>query len=491
MQQALDALENGMPWLHRRVERVSITLQLMIKRQVSVDFTIPPANDGEPQPESDAHLLPISLLAKWPPQMQFDLRDAAGDSVYLLTAVDNEEADARALTALAPDGALKQRAQADLELVPRSSRDLADAAVERIQAEFTKEFIDAPETAGPARDEYDRWVYTLRIARLLTANRILWAPVTGKPGERKIVKFSLEYAESGFTPRNETNGGFRRAVLRAQSALSLAPTRFEIKLLPWGDTVSHHLEVDLPAELEAQRTRLELTRSQDGHTETQAALDETTGRFRHTFPHPGNRDTRFPYARNDGERAYFHYAGIRRRFGSATLDTAIANRVLLAGPAALGLAIATLLTVYTASVETVTASSEEVVTTLLLVPAILGYLVSRPGEHPMVRQHIGGIRLLTMLAGALPVVAAVTMVAVGSESPARLASWWMAPTIVAWIVAAILMSAWLTSAVSARRMMQSEPHVQVDLQPHVEIHEDEAKIDVTLEVVDDYIAAAH
>jgi hypothetical protein len=63
-----DAISNTSPWLHRRVERVAYTERLIIRRDISVDFTIP---EGYPPFEEHTDgtctfYVPISLLRKWP-----------------------------------------------------------------------------------------------------------------------------------------------------------------------------------------------------------------------------------------------------------------------------------------------------------------------------------------------------------------------------------------------------------------------------------------
>ena len=62
-------------WIHRRVESLSFTPQLMVRRLISVDFTVeadfPPYKEGKNGLHT--YFLPVGLLRKWPPLMKLDL----------------------------------------------------------------------------------------------------------------------------------------------------------------------------------------------------------------------------------------------------------------------------------------------------------------------------------------------------------------------------------------------------------------------------------
>src|SRR5213080_505470 len=76
-------------WIHRRVDSLAITEQLMIRWRISIDFTIPDARPFETSDGRKLYYLPVSILAKWPPVMRFDLRDEDDRPLPLLTRRKN------------------------------------------------------------------------------------------------------------------------------------------------------------------------------------------------------------------------------------------------------------------------------------------------------------------------------------------------------------------------------------------------------------------
>src|SRR4029077_2474209 len=76
------------------------------------------------------------------------------------------------------------------------------------------------------------------------------------------------------------------------------------------------------------------------------------------------------------------------------------------------------------------------------VPALLGYLLVRPGEHPLVRRHIVGVRLLVLGSGSIPVVAAIVLLANQRPDASDVQPVWIGLTVIAWLIAGGLTLSW-------------------------------------------------
>lgn len=478
------ALSNTDAWLHRRVERVSFTSQLMVRRQVSVDFTIPPrlpafrAIEGA----TNEYFVPIALLRKWPPPMQFDFRAAQGEPISLLTSRKNQQIDSAALLGLAPDGPTKDVIEDDLRGVVCESPREARVHLERIGAALGERHRNGELDT----DDLKKWVPAVRVATSLAANSLIWARVQGEELSRHVVKFSFEYP----APRNF------HLHSRVLAALSWQPIRIQLELPTLGERGSQHLEVDLPPELEAQRVQFRVLpfppqqpavdggrvkragvviwhavkgTSRAPFAATQVVLHGIwrkllvlLGLPRSSF---GERHPKHlirpaagdPYAWNSRDRAYFYIASSQHQYGLVTMHVAVANRTIINGALAMAVGTAALLTAFTLIRNRVIDADhiEPAVTTLLLVPVILGSLVVRPGEHPMVRRHLGAVRGLATVNGALPVIAAVALIGLGPDATGDdLLVWWRGLAIAAWTTAVLLGLSWLLPPARRERFVR-------------------------------------
>jgi multisubunit Na+/H+ antiporter MnhB subunit len=103
---------------------------------------------------------------------------------------------------------------------------------------------------------------------------------------------------------------------------------------------------------------------------------------------------------------------------------------------------------------------EPTVVLLSVVPVVLGYVLVRPGEHALERYHIKGVRLLALIAGATPIVGALTLVLTRKETrdhPPDLAvarPIWHVLVYVS-LAAALLLLASLVGAATPRKLRES------------------------------------
>jgi hypothetical protein len=128
---------------------------------------------------------------------------------------------------------------------------------------------------------------------------------------------------------------------------------------------------------------------------------------------------------------------------------------LIRGALVTGVAVAVLMTVLATRSGTFAAQAGATVTVLLVVPALLGFLIVRPGEHPVTTKNLIGVRLLALLSGAIPVAAAVVLLAVVPQAttnprthqkvtsyPNLASDWWILAG-VAWYLALLVVFSWL------------------------------------------------
>lgn len=100
-------LEHDLSWIERRKESVEILDDTAVQRQISVDFSlrewVEPLLRKERGDLGDLFVAPLFVLPKSPPSslMNFDLSDADGHSLWLISREDNARISAATLTAMA------------------------------------------------------------------------------------------------------------------------------------------------------------------------------------------------------------------------------------------------------------------------------------------------------------------------------------------------------------------------------------------------------
>jgi hypothetical protein len=448
------ALRDTTKWLHRRVERICHTERSMVRRKVSVDFTIPEDLPPFHQSEDDAttpnvYFVPVALLRKWPPLMEFDLRAEDGRPIPLLTTRKNREVDAAALIDLAPEGSERECLRSLLESVAHLDEPGARHSLEAVGT-----FLDVRWASLPP-DDQKAWHRTLRVAGSLVTNSILWVRVEANPGQRQLIKFA-------FIDPAPKELLLRRRVL---SAFSWAPRRAQYLLPNLGERGSYHLEIEVPPDLAIYRAKLELSdlpplvpQTPPG-TKTLSwlkALPEKLAlgmreRYRELLD-PGRQrrpeDQREvepgkPYARNVGERAYLYVVGSQDQYGMASVDMGIGNRALITSSWRASLVITALLALLWQAPGSVVHHLDGAVALLVIFPALLALVVVRAGEHPMMRQLIAGVRFLLVGAAMLPVVDALFMLAYAHPRAGDVRTPFLIVFLVGAFVSVLLGTSWL------------------------------------------------
>jgi hypothetical protein len=149
------------------------------------------------------------------------------------------------------------------------------------------------------------------------------------------------------------------------------------------------------------------------------------------------------YRWNARQRAYLYISQPKAQFAGARIGLKAHNREIAGGYAAAVL-LAIVMTMFTIAAGPIAAThSDAAVTALLIVPLLMGYLVFRPGEHPLVRRHLAGVRLLVLASGSIPVVAAIVLLVHRHPNAANTRPFWIVLTILAWLISGALTMSWL------------------------------------------------
>jgi hypothetical protein len=429
------ALRGTGDWLHRRVERIHFTEGFMIRRKVSVDFSIPPdlppfhKTEGDDNP--NVYFVPVALLRKWPPLLDFDLRGEDGCPLPLLTTTRNRKVDAAAIVGLAPEGNERSCMETLLERVATDDEPEAREALDAIGTFLNARLSDL------TRDDLQAWLPVLRLCATLVGNSLLWVRVEAVPGERRIIKFSFaEYLSSELVV-------WRRLF----AALSWVPRRYGFLVPNMGERETYHLEIVPPSELAVSRDRLRqydfppltVTRRRRKRLGLllralkqviKGGVQSRVGEFR------GLSGTA-------GERAYFYVAGTHNQYGLATIDLVLGNQALISSALRASLVVTTLLGTALLARGSVVHHLDGAVALMVIFPALLALLVMRSGEHPLMRQMVSGVRFLLVSAAVLPVVDALVMLSYAHPRAGDVHAGFFVVFLVGAAISALLFLSWL------------------------------------------------
>lgn len=382
-------------WAHRRVEQIEFVDEDTIRRQVSIDLTVPVlagAQAGEPV------LVPLTLLRKRPLAV-FDLRDEDGRALPMLTRAQNQRL-ATGVLSLAVEIALGQPAPD--ELVERLAK-LTGAPPEAAEAEL-EGILNHPHL----HDVADRRLRRLA-ADLAHANLLL---VALPAGQRRIVKFAYQ---------EEIVEGVSGDARTVSAQLGWQATPFTLPVPALGDTESYHLSVLAPDGLMIARSQL---------------LDLHDGRP-------------LGAAQSAVQRAAHRAAGLGRETQAALRVELRSRHGGLLGASMLAtLACALLVSVGALMLRQLLDHTESSAALLLLAPGVVSAYLVRPEEHRLLSRMLRGSRQLVVLSGLCSFLSALSLIA---GLPERALFWtWFVSSLLAWLAALGVWLAWRRSRAAAR-----------------------------------------
>jgi hypothetical protein len=346
-------LQDQAAWRHRRVETLTMLSHEQVRRQVSVDFTVP-AEFREQLRLSDADefAVPLAFLAKRP-LVHFDLRNEEGHAIPLLTAEQNTLIG-RELLYLTLAGDLEAQ-DADDAAVTSDAGALIEAVLGDLDVTGAVERLERRHDLQPLGDF--RWA-----ADLLSRSFVLWAVVRGIE-RRRVFKFAYD------------------------EPFSLRPGLAYVYDAPGcKEAWSYHLEVAVPTDLKARSTRL--WDAATGAVLVSGAVDAD----RPALYYSGD-----PARQPARPQVVVDYGAERGRF--------IAPAAIVASVIALLVALPRLF----ADLESLAGSAGPAVGLVLSTSAVFSALVLRTDEHPLLRRLLVRHRLCLVASTLAALFAAASL----------------------------------------------------------------------------------
>jgi hypothetical protein len=264
-------------WLFRRVETIEFVDRRSVKRTVTVDFEIPEGHRSlhrhpkRPGPK-ETFLVPIAMMQKWPPTMNFQMVDEHGTKLSRYRGSTTKRVNFGLLIGvidLALGGPKEKKAE---QITPRLRRDLAEivddpqpsqVAVARVVNELNEQLEDLRQTTAHKRckdagESANGAAAALDLAARLSSGSILWVAVTGPHRSDRLVTFSYQGAHLIKAPKFDEDKDHpeRRAKRpgrasawwnRLAISCSWRGRTMVIPLLHGGKNVRYHLNIGAPA----------------------------------------------------------------------------------------------------------------------------------------------------------------------------------------------------------------------------------------------------
>jgi len=393
-------------WIHRRVERIHFTDHQSVRRQISVDFTLPagtpPVSDfnghdiytaplfllrkDHPRPFTDGDdILPTSLYS------DVDLADASGQGRPLLTRRQNNRLAVVMLTLAASQATGSDPLPGDVEddISDIVQLDLAGrhSALRKLLASSTSCSVRKALRESPSFVEL---VHTLATHTPVTCAFLDEAP------SRSIVK--LAYNELIDERASARSGRVRRS-LGWKSELLF------VRINEVGAAASYHVEVAVPDDLELNASGLIGTSYELGGKDprqlTQQQRDYSILQVGHATV----------------GTIYIADPPVSRSIGTTWVKLRAKRSGFLIGALGASAAITMVLSAmaYYANEVAQTDKSDGVVAALLLLPALVAAYIARPSDHAITSDMLIRARLALVINAALPFVAVLSLLVMNQD----------------------------------------------------------------------------
>lgn len=363
-------------WVHRRVERAVFCDDNALRRETSVDFTLPQwFHNARKTPKGQAirQLVPLGFLRKGV-LVNFSLQDETNLSLPLLTSPQNSQVAAAILRSLAQGvlGDIPEGIRCDLRSLVRESPDNAAATHFHLFNEH--------DAAWEQREALKQSETFVNISELFRDHFLALTMLKIGRHERRVLHFSYEESVWDSDPRDLTN------FLKRTVALAFGrPRMISIGVPAAAETASYHIEVEAPDGLMITAR------------ESYAYLEDDTEVERY-------------HAEGGYQRAHFYFSHIPHRSRANVAVHLQPRRSTIVRGASLTalLAFATILAV---TIRLPTGGGSEAATALLLAAnGIIGLFIVRGGEDQMATTLLFPLRLLAVMPVVLSVGAATVVV---------------------------------------------------------------------------------
>lgn len=414
----LELLTDEPRWIHRRVETIDLLGQELVRRQVTVDFTVPASLLDDLRIGDDGPwCVPIAILEKRPLR-NFDLREHDEWRSILGASSGGPVAagvvTAAARLAAAPD-ALEPDVASLLALIARSDLEEARTAMADLRARAA----DTPQIARILADE------TAGYFLATFAESYMLIALLAEAGGRRIVKYSYdEHLRFGDEPSRA-----RRLARR----LGWSAFVVDVAVPTAAHAASYHAEVVVPEELRLDAWILDERTDELLSTDIERSVDRGS--------------LHAPRVALDAEPLLVAAISPERAdLPTLAFATSAVTSLLLLFGAALG------------DLDSPTAGSS--VALLLAGSVLFATAVARSGEHRLVRSIFAGPRWLLSIV-AIAALAAAATVAFGADDGLRDVVWYCAAAISA--LACLSLAVGFFKAASLTRRQHRAPGADEDL----------------------------
>jgi len=375
-------IRDGLSWIERRREHVTILDDTALRRQISVDFSLRRTTTPIPNsvPAGSAERLycaPVFMLPKSPANlMAFDLFDETGQSLRVVSRVDNAQISGVTLCAMAErilsehGRELSPALAVELRQIAEVDADEGKQRARRVEHALQPEYASEAEILS--RDQrFCWWLSALAHSSILI---VIFRALTPR---RKIIKLAFEQPiESELKWR--TSLGWDQYEVWVDSPLIEART--------------YHFEAEAPPGLRITEAKL----SDDGHESS--VKDHGFLRRVHLY-------------REDAAQAGAGTAVMRlcvgASFGSGAFLSAALTTAALLGAA-----------VFASNIATNPTSAP---TLLLFLPGLIATYIARPEQHPLTTRLLWGARRLLLGIALLAYAAAARVALSGGQAQGALA----------------------------------------------------------------------
>ncbi len=382
-------------WIIRRIEKITFLDDRSVRRQITVDFSVPLEAPLRESPDN-SYLIPLGLLRK-APLVGFDLRDESGAALSVLSKRENS------LIAWSAACALGENILG--ELVPDGLSKKLHSIVSMDPDHGAQILKEVRESKNPKFKKLMKVSLFQELLQDLCNNFLLLTPVAFEPGRRRILKFS--YFETV---------GLENLTLSQRLGLEPAPIRFSVPSIDEAD--SFHFEIEAPRGMDVYEAEIVELDEIDEEVD-QLAYDGVRAQRVHLYP-----DSVPPGARAEA------------RIWLLPVTRGFMRSAFLFSFAVAGMLLAILLRL--------PGDAEESVPSLLLaLPGVVGLFLTRPGENPMTSRLLLGLRGVVSVVGFLPFAGALLLVLNLNQSLER---WvWVGLTGAAFVASSVIGRAYAIS----------------------------------------------
>lgn len=422
-------------WVHRRKEVVSIHDDTWLRRQISIDYSLPdiPPVRGNDKDDNAVYAVPLTLMRKSPPAfLNFDLIDETGSAVALRTREQNAAVSLAALDWAAADALIRAGYLARGNSLPSYLHSLltqvayappprAALAVRRIAKPAEGDSVGSVLAA----DDRLMWLVIALAERSIVMVEV---PAT-KDGRRR--KLKLCYDERNLNRSDEvTHAPLARGGLTPYTLLIEAP------YLPSG---TYHFELKAPAGLEIVDTRMREYLFLD-------ALLPVHERKAIARPEASFAEAKTAAVVRRGTRTHLYCPeGDISDRGWVEVDLRVQREGFVASAALAATTVATLLVFLGAALNPVIKHPGVVPPLLLLIPGLVATLVGRAGDHQLTIRMLSTIRRAVLASAACAYLAVIGLALsrTGATHDPTTLLWvlWWTLAVIAVVLAGLLLTA--------------------------------------------------